>query len=201
MRVHTFVPTLRTLLPEALLLCTIAAAPAIAQDGPFQLRAGAGGFAPGSGLKGWVSGSSVIGLEASYEFSRYLGVTASTFLGDTQTRMYDGEFGDAHLWQYDAGLEGRVPALSAGIAGLRVGPFVGLGIGQRSYDMRSSFMTGSTSGLTTYGALGLDFMPTRGHLGFRTELRDDRSSFVDVSHLIPRATYGDLTYFIGLTWR
>jgi hypothetical protein len=71
----------------------------------------------------------------------------------------------------------------------KLSPFIGAGVGARTYHFKSSAMTGQTD-LDGYGALGGQFMASR--VGARIEVRDYASRFKGLEGEEKTATRNDV---------
>lgn len=91
------------------------------------------------------------GLQAALELDPRLAVIGTfSWAGTDAKRLADGGL---DLFQYDLGLRGQLPLALGGGATLR--PFVGVGVGLRTYSFRSDRHAGGT-GFASYGALGAE---------------------------------------------
>jgi hypothetical protein len=100
--------------------------------------------------------------------------------------------GDTNIWQYDLGLEGNL-IHDIGY-GWSVRPFLGAGLGARTYDYPSGYDSfACTSG---YGAMGLEIQ--RNKLAYRAEGRSYLSCF-ESPRMHGRSTRSDYVLSLGLS--
>ena len=103
---------------------------------------------------------------------------------------------DTHtnLYQYDAGVEYALIRIEGT---KRLGPFIGAGLGGRTYSVTSS--SSSQTGLDGYGSIGGRF--TASKLGARVELRDYLSKFKGLEGGRESSTRNDLMLAGLVTFR
>jgi hypothetical protein len=178
----------------AVLLTPLALASASAQKPlGIELRPFVGAYLPTGEHANVLKPGTVVGFQAMVKASEYLSAvaTAAWSLTEDKTASLDGA---VEVLPYDLGAEaGMNRALANGMV-LR--PFVGLGIGGRSYGYRDREPHPQHS-LSGYGAAGGQLQ--LGRLGLRIEARDYISGFKGLSgELAQRKTRNDVTIATGL---
>lgn len=196
---HSSVAAVRTAIVAAATLATFAL-PAGAQtiDPPhaFELRPYAGAYIPTGDQRDLLKDAVLVGGQLSWTFIPQLAVTGTFGWSPSKDRLTGGE-PKLDLFQYDLGAEARAPKWLGGAA-WDFTPFVGLGLGGRTYDYRDLDVSSKTD-FDGYGALGgqLGF----GRLGLRLEARDYVSQFKPLTGTGDNATRNDVTVAAGLTVR
>jgi hypothetical protein len=157
-----------------------------------ELRPIVGVFAPTGKLRKHVGGAVLTGAQVAYDLpipARLVGTFAwspskAKSFQDTRTNLY----------VYDVGAEfaRRVEAPS-----WRPNPFLGVGLGARTYSEKSS--SKSETNVDAFGAIGAE-AGTR-WIGARIELRDYLSRFKGVTGRSKGTTVNDLMPTAGLTLR
>jgi hypothetical protein len=179
-------------------------------DSPrFEVRPFVGAYLPTGDQRDLLSDVVVVGGQVGYAVTRNVSVLGSfgwaapkDALGSVAGgagRSGRGETVD--LFQYDVGVEGRVPGLLGGMT-WAVSPFAGVGAGGRTYRYRDLDGSDAQTNVAGYGALGLDVAPTAGRLGLRVEARNYVSGFKGLrGEFADRRTRNDLTLTAGLAVR
>ncbi len=114
----------------------LAAQPAVAADAQqnhsFHVAPFVGGFVPTGSQRDVLKDSVFTGITASYDVLPYLAVVGS--FGWAPTKVKNLANSQLDMYQYDLGVQGQY-AFNPG-AGLTLTPFVGVGVGARTYSFR-----------------------------------------------------------------
>jgi hypothetical protein len=191
-------PTVRQMaVGAALLVSSIFAPRANAQvSGSFELRPFVGAYIPTGDQRDFLKDAVLVGGQASWRVIPMVAVTGTFAWSPSKDRLAAGNQ-TLDLYQYDVGAELRTPsALSAGVANLT--PFVGLGLGGRTYNYRDLDVS-STTNFDGYGAIGGDF--GFGPLALRIEGRDYVSQFKPFTGNGDTKTRNDIGLAAGITYR
>jgi len=115
-------------------------------------------------------------------------------------RFSTGRDETVDLFQYDLGVEGRLPLATS--AAWAVTPYAGLGGGGRTYRYRDIDGVDSQTSPFGYGAVGVDLAPRAGALGLRLEARDNVTAFRGLrGEYADRTGRNDVQLSAGLTYR
>ncbi|QJR34067.1 hypothetical protein [Gemmatimonas groenlandica] len=167
-----------------------------ASHGDFAVRPIIGAYLPTGDQRDVVSDAFHLGIQGSYDIVPKLTVvgtfawSASEAEGLTSAPKID-------LFHYDAGLEGRTGGVSTS-SGWSVAPFAGVGLGARTYRVRSG-SEGNESKFAGYGAIGAEASIRR--VGVRIEARDYLSEAGPTRALVGSGTRNDITVTAGLAMR
>lgn len=135
----------------------------------FSLHGLLGVFAPVGDHRSTIEGGFAIGAQIGVGVQPSLALVGGALL--IQTGYRQPQSGDVTVGQFDLGVEltpfARLASTHA--ARRRVTPFVGLGAGVRTYDLRDN-TTGTRAYLSGYGAIGAELGVARA--GLRIEARD-----------------------------
>jgi hypothetical protein len=116
-------------------------------------------------------------------------------------RLVTGREETVDLFQYDLGVEGRLPRDLAGGRWTAV-PFAGLGAGGRTFRYRDVDGADAQTNVAGYGALGVELAPAAGRVGLRLEARDYVSAFKGLrGERTDRTARNDVALSAGLTLR
>jgi hypothetical protein len=185
-----------TTLVGALVLAAAFMAPAGAQQSAsiwtkLELRPYGGAYIPtGDVHRKFAKDASVWGAQASWIFTPMIAVTGNfAWAPSENSDIIPADRLD--VFQYDLGVEGRLPAMFAGL-----GPFAGAGLGGRSYHLRNVDTKTNVDG---YFGLGADYGIGRSRL--RLEGRDYISRFDSFDGVLQNGTRNDVTVTLGLTFR
>ena len=185
----------RALAGAALLTTVIGARGALAQTG-IELRPFVGAFIPTGDQRDFLKDAVLVGGQASWRVIPAFAVTGTFAWSPSKDRITAGNQ-TLDIYQYDVGAELRLPsALDVGIADFR--PFVGLGVGGRTYDYRD-LNVGSKTNVDGYGALGGDL--GFGPIALRIEVRDYLSQFKPLTGTGSDKTRNDLGLAGGIAYR
>jgi hypothetical protein len=139
----------------------------------------------------------LVGAQASWRVIPQLAVTGTFGWAPSKDRVTAGDQ-TLDLYQYDVGAEARAPAWhNAGSWDFT--PFVGLGVGGRTYNYRDLDDVDAKTNIAGYGALGGEV--GFGRLGLRVEGRDYISRFEPLIGEGDTKSRNDVTLAAGLTVR
>jgi hypothetical protein len=184
-------------LAGGLALVTLAVAnPLEAQSpasGDFEIRPYVGAYLPTGDQRDLLKDAILVGAQASYRVIPQLAITGTLGWSPTEDRVSQ----TIDLLQYDVGAELRAPSWIQRSA-WDFSPFVGLGVGGRTYDYRDLDVDAKTN-VAGYGALGGEF--GFGQFGLRIEGRDYVSRFKPLTDGGDAKTRNDVAVAAGLTIR
>lgn len=190
--------TVRRVLTGAALLTTMfGARTALAQSTTgVELRPFVGAFIPTGDQRDFLKDAVLVGAQASWRVIPVLAFTGTFAWSPSKDRISAGDQ-TLDIYQYDVGAELRTPSgLDAGVATFT--PFVGLGVGGRTYDYRDLDVSSKTN-FDGYGAVGGDL--GFGPIALRIEARDYVSQFKPLSGTGSTETRNDIGLAAGLAYR
>jgi len=161
----------------------------------FEIRPYVGAYLPTGDQRDLLKDAILVGAQASYRVMPQLALTATLGWSPTEDRVGAGQTLD--LLQYDVGAELRAASWIQR-AGWDFTPFVGLGVGGRTYDYRDVDVDAKTN-VAGYGALGGEI--GFGQFGVRIEGRDYVSRFEPLIGNGETKTRNDVAVAAGLTIR
>ena len=162
----------------------------------FEVRPMVGAYVPTGAQRDLLKDAVLVGAQASYSIIPQLAVTGSFGWSPSKDRVTPGD-PTLDLYQYDIGAEARGAGWVKGATWEFV-PFLGLGVGGRTYHYRD-LGVGSTTDVDGYGALGGDL--NFGRVGLRVEARDYVSQFKPLTGTGDAKTRNDITLASGLNVR
>jgi hypothetical protein len=163
----------------------------------FELRPYTGAYIPTGDQRDVLKDAVLVGAQVSYRVIPFLALTGSFGWSPSKDRIIPGDE-TLDIYQYDLGAEARANAWRR-FGALDFTPFVGLGLGGRTYNFRNLDNVDSKTNFLGYGALGgeLGF----GRVGVRIEGRDNVSGFKPLTGDGDTKTRNDVTVAAGLTIR
>lgn len=163
----------------------------------FELRPFAGAYVPTGDQRDLLKDAVFVGAQASWRVIPQLAITGTFGWAPSKDRVMAGDQ-TLDVYQYDVGAEARAPSwYNKGAWDFT--PFVGVGIGGRSYNYRDLDDVDAKSNIAGYGALGGEV--GFGRLGLRLEARDYVSRFEPLTGNGDAKTRNDMTFGAGLTVR
>jgi hypothetical protein len=163
----------------------------------FELRPYAGAYIPTGDQRDLLKDAVLVGAQASWRATRHLAVTGTFGWAPSKDRVTAGDQ-TLDLYQYDVGAEARAQSwYNRGSWAFT--PFVGLGVGGRTYNYRDLDDVDAKTNVAGYGALGGEV--GFGRLGLRLEARDYISRFEPLTGDGDAKTRNDVTLAAGLTVR
>lgn len=171
--------------------------PAARAPSSFELRPYAGAYIPTGDQRDLLKDAVLLGAQASWRATRYLAFTGTFGWAPSKDRIAAGDQ-TLDLYQYDVGAEARAQSwYNRGTWDFT--PFVGLGVGGRTYNYRDLDDVDAKTNVAGYGALGGEV--GFGRLGLRLEARDYISRFEPLTGNGDAKTRNDVTIAAGLTVR
>ena len=166
----------------------------LAQDNAPAARAAirpfVGAYVPTGDQRDFVKDAVLVGAQASWNLNSNLALTGSFGWTPSKDKITPGDQ-TLDQFQYDVGVEARSLALTTS----KLSPFIGAGIGGRTYNYRD-YSVDSRSNFDGYGAVGTD--ASLGILSLRVEARDYISRFQPLTGGGDIKTRNDLTFAAGL---
>jgi hypothetical protein len=161
-----------------------------------EIRPYAGAYIPTGDQRDLLEDAVLVGGQASYRILPQLAVTGTFGWAPSKDRVTAGDQ-TLDLFQYDLGAEARAQSWLASDS-WDFTPFIGLGVGGRTYDYRDLDVDSKTN-VAGYAALGGEI--GFGRTGVRLEARDYVSQFKPLSGDGDTKTRNDVTLAAGLTVR
>jgi hypothetical protein len=163
----------------------------------FELRPYVGAYVPTGDQRDLLKDAVLVGAQASWRVIPQLAVTGTFGWAPSKDRVTAGDQ-TLDLYQYDLGAEARAPSWY-NTGSWDFTPFVGLGVGGRTYNYRDLDNVDAKTNVAGYGALGGEV--GFGRLGLRLEGRDYISRFEPLTGNGDAKTRNDVTLAAGLTVR
>ena len=154
------------------------------------IRPYVGAYIPTGEQRDFLKDALLVGAQASWTLNPSIALTASFAWTPSKDKITVGE-PTLDAFQYDLGLEARSAQLSV----TRLVPFIGAGIGSRTYSYRDLNVDSKTN-FDGYGALGFDLGV--GPIGVRIEGRDYVSRFQPLTGGGETKTRNDVALVAGL---
>lgn len=187
----------RALLALAAFTALSAFAPRAEAQSSFAIRPNVGVFVPTGDQRDLLDDAVLVGLQASYDITPSFALIGSFGWAPSKDLTLGKEKVD--LFQYDLGIEGRLPNLTPS-AGISTRPYAALGAGGRTYDYRDLADANAQTNFLGYGAVGVDLAQATGPIGIRLEARDNVTAFKGLrGELAERKARNDLQFSAGLT--
>lgn len=166
---------MKKLITAVAALVALAATPVLAQEQEpvrkFQVSPYVGAFIPTGDQRDVLDDALLTGLTLSYEANPYLSVVGSFGWAASQGMQAFSLDEDLDVFQYDLGVQGQYPVVLG--SSLTLKPFVGAGVGARTYDFRDLDLDAETDlvGYLSAGA-NLDYRSFTVGLAVRDYISD-----------------------------
>ena len=178
----------------ALLVAASAAAQAPRPTAGPEIRTLVGAFMPTGDQRNDFKDATLLGAQIAREMSPWSHLLASVSWAHGHNKFAQLNDKVTYIWQYDVGAE--VNALHTIGNDWFFRPFVGAGVGARTYDYKAA--TASTKTCTAgYGSVGMEFQRFDGALRF--DLRDNLNCF-ESPITAKKSTRNDLGLSFGLVY-
>ena len=161
----------------------------------FEVRPFVGAFIPTGDQRDFLKDAVLVGGQAAWRVVPALALTGTFGWSPSKDRITAGNQ-TLDVYQYDVGAELRTLAYDGGFVGLN--PFVGLGVGGRTYSYRDLNVDSRTD-FDGYGAVGGDI--GFGPIALRIEARDYVSQFKPLTGTGSTKTRNDIGLAAGITYR
>ncbi|MES2523543.1 MAG: outer membrane beta-barrel protein [Gemmatimonadota bacterium] len=172
----------------------------------FEARPLVGAFIPTGEQRDLLEDAVFAGGQLGYRFTPNFAVTGG--LGWAPIRdltgagLAGGRVQDLDLYQYDVGIEGRLPRTVGATGSVSVTPFLGLGAGGRTFRYRDLDAVDAQTQFVGHGSVGVDVGPRDARWSVRVEGRDYVSAFKGLrGELAEREARNDVSLAAGLTIR
>ena len=180
------------LLGRMALLLIVGTAPLVAQNAPSAraaIRPLVGAYVPTGDQRDFLKDAVLLGAQASYNLTQQVAVSGSFGWAPSKDKLTAGDQ-KIDAFQYDIGAELKTPRAYSLIT-----PFVGAGIGGRTYSYRDLDVDSKTN-FDGYGALGLE--ASVDILSARLEARDYLSRFKPLTGVGDAKTRNDVALFAAI---
>jgi hypothetical protein len=186
----------RPSLPVAIVAATLLSTAAGAQSpARLEVRPFVGAFIPTGDQRDFLEDAVLTGAEISLRASRSASITVGLGWSPSKDRITSGSQ-TIDIYQYDVGVELRPGSSSTD--GYGFSPFVGSGIGGRTYNYRDLDIDSGTN-FVSYAALGGDI--GLGAVSVRVAARDYVSQFKPITGGGDTRTRNDIGIVVGLGYR
>jgi hypothetical protein len=165
-------------------------------QGRLESRSVIGAFVPTGDHGDELDGALMMGSSLAFRTSETLSLVGRLTWSGSNAKQLSGS-PEVKVYSYDLGAEYRVADVAAGRS-WRLRPFVGGGVGGRTYNADVSGMKNETD-FVGYGALGIQADYKK--IGVRIEGRDYLSRYDGLSGTDDRATRNDIGISAGLAFR
>jgi len=162
----------------------------------FEVRPFVGAYVPTGDQRDLLKDAVLAGAQLSVRVIPAVAITGTFAWSPSKDRVTAGDQ-TLDLYQYDVGAELRPSAWLTG-ATWQLTPFVGAGVGGRTYDYRDLDVDAKTN-FDGYGAVGGDL--AFGPIGLRLEVRDYVSQFKPLTGSGDSKTRNDLGFAFGVGYR
>ena len=167
-----------------------------AQMKRFEVHSIGGFFVPTGDQRDELKDAMMLGLGGGYQLTPKLSVVGNfAWSGSKAKQLIDEP--NVNIYHYDVGAQYRVAHLTTG-GDWHFLPFLGAGIGGRTYDTEQNGVETQTN-FTGYGSLGMEVQYKK--LGWRIEGRDYLSSYTGLTGASDRTTRSDVGILTGMTLR
>lgn len=154
------------------------------------IRPFVGAYIPTGDQRDFLKDAVLLGAQASWNATPNIALTGSFGWSPSKDKISAGDQ-EIDLFQYDVGLEARSSAVKVGL----LSPFIGAGIGGRTYNYRDLDVD-AKSNFDGYGALGFD--AALGMMSLRVEGRDYVSRFQPLTGSGETKTRNDIALFAAV---
>jgi Outer membrane protein beta-barrel domain len=189
--------TMEKLVTAVAILAAVAGGPVLAQEEEparrFQMRPYAGAFVPVGDQRDVLDDAVLVGMAVSYDVHPNLAVVGSFGWAASRGTAGATKAEDLDVLQYDVGVASQLPIET--VSGVTLKPFVGVGVGARTYDYRDLDVDSETD-VVGYVSLGASLEYREVSLGFA--LRDCFSEYDGIGTEETAATRNDLGVFASL---
>jgi hypothetical protein len=170
------------------------AGPARAQLGTPELRPFVGAYIPTGAQRDLFNDATLFGIQGALELKPTFHLLG-TFSWAPVHNKYTGFDENVSIFAYDVGTElGTSRSLGSG---WEFKPFVGLGVGARSYVFKASGLSDQTCG-AAYGALGSEFQLDK--VALRFEARDNVFCYRSPTAAVTSKTRNDIGLALGFAY-
>ena len=185
---NTIIPCL-----TALTLATLSQAQAPSRPS-VELRPVVGAYVPTGDQRDVFKDALLLGVQGGIQVTRRFHVVGNLAWIDGKG-LFPAADRSVRTYQYDAGVEYN--GYRESIAGWVTGPFIGVGVGGRTYDYAAAGW-GTKTYVDGYGALGVEF--EHGNVSVRVEGRDYVSRYGAPTPGASTTTRNDLTLGLGVAY-
>lgn len=187
---------MKNIITAAAALVALAATPALAEEQPvarkLELAPFVGAFIPTGDQRDVLDDAVLAGLTLSYEVHPYVAVVGSLGWAGSQGDGFASDE-DLDVFQYDVGVQGQYRfELRNGVA---LKPFVGAGLGGRTYDFRDLAVDSETD-FAGYFSAGAELEYRQ--LAFGLTVRDYISDYDGIGVEEESSTRNDVTVFASV---